>query len=291
MTILGSEGTGQSAGTQDSGNQGAANGTGNTQGNSGAGAGSSTGGNSSSSWRDSLPDDLKTNASLSHFKDVPSLAKSWISAQEMIGKKGVVIPGQQAGEAEWNAFYDSIGRPPLDKYELKFEKDKVNTDFVGKFKEAAHKAGVLPQQAQNLFDWYTKLESDALQAKLTETETVSKAKLQELQKEWGQGFDKNISLARLAVKEVGGPELQQFVEETGLGNDPKIIKFMAKVGAMLGEDKIRGEGGQMGGKTPAEVNKEIGRIMGDFSHPYHNAQHPGHKSAVSEMEGYFKQMG
>ena len=38
------------------------------------------------SWRDSLPEELKTNASLEKFSDVSTLAKSYINAESMIGK-------------------------------------------------------------------------------------------------------------------------------------------------------------------------------------------------------------
>ena len=34
-----------------------------------------------SNWRDSLPDELKMDASLLKFNDVPSLAKSYVNAQ------------------------------------------------------------------------------------------------------------------------------------------------------------------------------------------------------------------
>ena len=45
------------------------------------------------SWRDSLSDDLKTNASLQKFSDVGTLAKSYINAEQMIGKDKMVVPG------------------------------------------------------------------------------------------------------------------------------------------------------------------------------------------------------
>ena len=134
---------------------------GGTNTNAQAGAGNvsgATGGNSNSSnntsgtWLSSLPEELRTNPSLTSFTNVENLAKSYISTKEMVGKKGAIIPGEKATDEEWSGFFDSLGRPPLDKYEIQMPKDvSVNKDLVGKFKEVFHKSGLLPKQAQPIF--------------------------------------------------------------------------------------------------------------------------------------------
>ena len=71
------------------------------------------------SWRDSLPDDIKDNASLSKFSDVSTLAKSYINAEQMIGKDKFVVPSQSASEEEWAEVYAKLGRPEAaDQYQI-----------------------------------------------------------------------------------------------------------------------------------------------------------------------------
>lgn len=271
-TLTGSEGTGQAPAPETSGNPAAESQTG------------------TKSWHDSLPDDLKADAALTKFKDVPDLAKAYKHAQALIGKKGVILPGEKASDEEWAYFYKSLGQPELEKYELQGPKDKkVNPEAVSKFKEAAHKAGLLPKQAEKLLEFYTAQEGEALAQRTQAKQAEAKQNLESLKKEWGQGWDKNVELARLAVKEVGGPEFAQYLETSGLGDDTRLISVMAKVGKLLGEDKIRGEGGgRMDGKTPAEIEAEIGDIMGNPKHPYFDQSHPGHKGAVAMVESLFR---
>jgi hypothetical protein len=211
----------------------------------------------------------------------------------MVGKKGVIVPGDKATDEEWGAFFDSIGRPTADKYEVKTPEGKeINKDFVSQFKEIAHKNGVLPKQAQAILDQYITFE-EGMATKQTDAMKQAKAQAVDgLKKEWGEGFDKNISLAKMAVKESGVQGLEEYLTKTGLGDDPVVIKLMAKMGSMFGEDKLRGDapGGRLDGQTPAELKSAIDKVMGDKNHPYHDRNHPGHNRAVQEMSGYYQKL-
>lgn len=243
------------------------------------------------SWRDSLPEDLRGNGSLAQFQDVASLAKSYVHAQSLIGKKGLFLPAEKASKDEWRAFYKSMGQPDIDKYDINAPQNvPVNKDFVGKFKSAAHEEGLLPKQAQGMLDWYVKAEQEAVSALQKSKEMETAKAIEGLKQEWGQGFSKQVSLAKLAVQELGGEELKKHLETTGLGNDVQLIKVLAKVGALLGEDKIRGEDSAKFGKTPEEVKKEIAEIMGNFKHPYYDTNHPGHRLAVDHMAALYRSL-
>jgi hypothetical protein len=78
-----------------------------------------------------------------------------------------------------------------------------------------------------------------------------------LKREWGEGFDRQISVARLAAKELGGDEYIAHLEKTGLGNDIPTIKALAKAGKLLAEDKMRGATASGNGNpTPDELADE-----------------------------------
>lgn len=302
MTLLGTtEGTqGANSGA---GNQGAAGAGGGSTGGSGAsgaagggqsgtaggGAGNQTSGTSSPSWRDTLPEDIRGDATLGKYGDLPALARAHIALQGVVGKKGVFPPSQESPPEAWKSFWKDIGQPELDKFEVKLpEGTKIsNKEAVDLFKKQAHELGLLPQQAQGVMNWLVEQESQGLKTRAE----AGKAKLEEehgaLKREWGDGYDKQIAFAKQAVKEFGGEETLKYLNESGIGADVRIVKLLAKAGALLGEDKIRGEAGSAGfGNTPAEMQAELQKIM---SHPgYVDSRHGEHKILTSRAEALFR---
>ncbi len=242
-------------------------------------------------WRDSLPEDIRGNAALANFSNVENLAKSYIHAQSQIGKKGAILPTDKSTDEEWAGLYKSLGQPELDKFDVSIGDRQVNEQMLKDFKATAHKAGLLPKQAQQLYDWFSKSEDSSTAMKTQQKTAETATQIEGLKREWGDGFDKQVALARLGVKEVGGEEFQQYLEKSGLGNDVHIVKYMAKVGAILGEDKIRGQDTGSFGQTPSEIQSSIDGVMGNPKHPYFDRNHPGHKQALTQMEGYYKKLG
>lgn len=210
----------------------------------------------------------------------------------MVGKKGLVVPGQNATDAQWEEFFKGAGRPELDKYELKAPEGKeINAEVMGKFKDIMYKAGLLPRQAQALVAAYIGLEEEQQNARSTTHKNMIKEGLDGLRKEWGEGWDKNMTAVRTFLKENGGEEVMKWQKNSGVGNDATFLRLMAAAGKLLGEDKLRGEaGGNLGGNTPAEIQKEINTILGDRSHPYYDPKHPGNKDAKLHMEGLYKRL-
>lgn len=294
-TVLGGADTGGAGATGSSagaagGSQGAAGATGNPAGgNPGAATGNqgTPGGNS---WLTALPEELRADASLTPFKDVADLAKSYISTKALVGKKGVIPPGEKSTEEEWTAFYKSLGQPELDKFEITVPKDgEINAELLNNFKQVFHKSGLMPRQAQAIVDTYLQHEKKSYDAMVTEHDAELKQELEGLQKEWGQAYPKQIALAKMAVNDLGGKEFVDYLEETGLGSDPTVIRFMAKVGSIMGEDKLRGDAaGRMGVGTPAEIQANINKMMADVR--YTDKNHPAHHIAVAEVADLFKQL-
>ena len=293
MSFL-NEGNNGNSSTGDSGNAvgGASGSSSGTQGATGTSQATSSGSSQTgaSSWRDALPEELKSNPALGQIQDLPSLAKSYLHAQSLVGKKGVIPPNQNSSDEEWSAFYKTLGQPELEKFTVDAKGKQVAPEMLNKFKETAHKLGLLPKQAQGLYDFIVGQEEAGAQSRTQAAQQAKLEGLNTLKKEWGQGFDKEVSAARLAVREVGGQEFMEFLEKSGLGDDVNVIRAMAKFGKLLGEDRIRGEAGGRFGRTPAEVQNEIAKIQGDMSHPYYNKAHAGHLAALKQMEGLYQEL-
>ncbi len=245
------------------------------------------------SWRDTLPEDIKNDPSLLPFSDIGNLAKSYISTKQMVGKKGAIVPDwAKSTPEEQQAFFKSIGVPDADKYDVAPPKDvKVNPEIVKQFKDAALKNGLLPKQANEILGWYTKLESDAVGKAGDARETQRKEQMEGLKKEWGDGFQKNIASARLAVKEIGGDDFIKYLDESGIGNDINVIKFAAKAAKLLGEDRLREGGVTSEGISPHDIKAQMSEIMarGD-ENGYFDAKHPMHKITLAKMESLGKML-
>lgn len=67
----------------------------------------------------------------------------------------------------------------------------------------------------------------------------------------GGNWDATVAAATRATNALGTPELKAFLNASGGGNHPELIRFMAKVGAMIKEDNPA-SGGAEGKGEPVE---------------------------------------
>jgi hypothetical protein len=260
----GSSGEGAGAGT---GGAGAAAGAGSGAGAS-SGAGSSGAGNTSS-WRDSLPEDIRANPAISSFTDVASLAKSHIHAQSQIGKKGAIVPGEKATDEEWSSFYRSIGVPTADKYEVAVPKDVTLAPETAKaFKELMANNGVLPKAAEKTLGFY----AEFLKSQNAAAETARKAAVEKdigaIKAEWGDAFERNANAVLLLAKEQGGEDVVKILQ-SGVpivpGAHPGFLKFLANAARLMGEDKLREGGAADGTMTGEELDTHLTELRGTLA--------------------------
>lgn len=240
---------------------------------------------------DGLPEELKSHPSITKFKDVPSLGKSYIELEKKISAKGVIIPSDGASEQEISDFHKNLGRPDnADGYAFEDiegldDRVKPSEESTKAFKEAAHKLGLNPKTAQALRKWYFETQTANLQAFDKATEDEAKETETVLRREWGSKYIENKALAQKVLKAFGEEGLQSFVKEEG--SNPALIRFLAKVGAQLSEDKLGQTG--MSGLTlsVAEANAKISEIRNNPNHAYHNDQHAEHNEAVAQMRSLY----
>lgn len=145
--------------------------------------------------------------------------------------------------------------PEDGKYELAmpegFEVDQGLLDALGpEFKEL----GLTQGQAQKLADKFIasqQAKAEAMGAKWSETITKWADDAKADKEIGGDKWDNTVSSASRAVKTLGTPALREYLNASGGGNHPELIRFMAKVGAMIKEDSPAGSGSEGSGK-PAD---------------------------------------
>lgn len=241
-------------------------------------------------WKDALPAEIKDAAFMKQIEDVPTLAKNYANAQKMIGADKVPIPGKHATTEEWKETFHKLGNPrTLDEYKFDMDKDTeagVDKAFAEKFRATAHDLGILPNQAGKLVKWFADLNKEAWTNTAKDHEQKLIDGMKSLEREWGNGYDGNLTRAKAALTEFADKDTADFLRSMGLGKDARFLKFMSKVGESLSEDKLRGAAGGSfkGGLTTTQALEKIAEIKSSPKHPYWNANHENHQSAKKEME-------
>lgn len=245
-------------------------------------------------WLDTLPDDIKKDPSLAMFKEPAALAKSWISAQKMIGAEKVVIPGEKASDEERAAFYNKIGRPDSpEKYELKppagYELDETSAKS---FKEFAFKAGYTSAQvnAAIAFDAERAASANA-NAEAARDHQIRESLLDYQKKLGGESkFKEVVDNARVAVSDLLSPEERAHFEKTKMGSDPVLIGLFAKLKGMMSEGKVRDGTGVGFGADAASIQAEIKSLEEDPKSPLWDPMHPGRQSMVDKRNKLYERL-
>jgi len=256
---------------------------------SGEGEGSGSGeGEGNIEFPEGLEDDIKGDPSLKVFVqenkiNYANLMKSYVHAQRKMGTEKFAIPGKNATDDEWNGLYNKLGRPELDKYEINTNEHKVEEEFLKEFKATAHKAGLLPKQAQELFNWNQQKAQTMQDAYSTGVKEKYEQELSGLKKEWGSGFDTELKLADRALEEFATPEEMEALKESGFTQNIGLVKLFNKIGKAFSEDTFDKEAHGNFGVTKDAAEKKIGEMFADREGAYLNSQHPNHTKAVEEM--------
>ena len=240
-------------------------------------------------WRSEIPEEIRSHKSLETIQDIPSLAKSFVNAQSMIGADKVAIPGKYATDDDWNIVYDKMGRPAESSgYELEnklAEGQSENVEMLTNYKDVAHKLGLQPRQAQGLLNWFNTTTADALPdpnamaAKQSET-------IESLKREMGAAYDDNIALSNGVLSEFSTEGITdlQMADGSVFGDHPEVVRMMSKLGRFLkdkvGEDSLAGT--KMNG---APTNEELSQKLREIRRPdgpFWDAKHPEHTWYVEE---------
>lgn len=238
-------------------------------------------------WRTEIPREIRDETTQKKiFKDVPDLKtlfKNYYEAQTYMGN-AVKIPKEDAPFEEWDKFYGKlrpgtpegykVNRPSNGEWDDKTEK---------KFLMQAHTMGLTNKQVQGIFDWLGTFTDEALREGGIRLEKTT----EELQKEWGSNYARNVAYAQRTVQQVGGDEIKQLLDDTGLGNHPAFVRFFAKIGKELAEDGII-PGGIMGIPGREEALQKIAELKNDRKGPYWDVNHPDHITTIQKVEELYK---
>lgn len=259
-------------------------------------AGGATEGSSAGAmdWRASLDETLRADPTLADIKDLNGLAKSYVHAQRMIGKDKISIPQEGADVAEWDAFYERLGRPGDGNYKLDpaglMPADlPFDPQVLDRFKKVFHAAGLNQKQAEGVFKNYLEYVGEVHKNNLEGVEQQRQGWVNDLRKEFGRAFDERVDLAVRAVETFGGQEFMKWLDQTGMGDHPMFVKMFAQIGQQM-QEALATPGQSRGWTmTPDTARQEIARMQRDdqFMKAYMTPGATGHAEAVKKMQDLF----
>jgi hypothetical protein len=211
------------------------------------------------------------------------------NAQTLIGKKGLMpLPADASDEVKaehHERLREVLGVPEKAEGYAIQKPDNVpdevwDPEAIKEAQVIAHKHNLPPEGMRELVQWDAdralKL-AEAQEAEVQKGITESKAAMEA---EFGADTERRRLQAQALANKVGID-----IHDSVLGNRGDIIIGLAKVAALLGEDKIGlPEGAGSGNESPGAQARDI--IMNSdnpLHEAYHGTNHPNHKAALAKV--------
>lgn len=236
--------------------------------------------------RAQFPEDIRGDKSLDQIKTVADLGKSYVNAQQLIGRKQEEY--MDVSKPETKALMQkALGRPDTSEgYGVDFEALKqvpgYDEAYVKELLNVSHSLGVSKEQLAGLVGFQT----EQIKFAIDRADEHRNRTMEELRGVWGGATERNVALASRAVERLGGDELVKYFDEGGLGNEPLLVKAFARMGIMMAENGII-EAEVSGMPTIEGVKAEVDDIMYNKENPlnaaYLDNMHPRHKEAVDKV--------
>lgn len=143
-----------------------------------------------------------------------------------------------------------------EKYEFQAgEGVELDAEALKDFEPVARELNLTNEQAQKLVDAYPKILAGVQQRQTEAWQAQTEQWAADVKADKEVGGDKltaNLSAAQRALDQFGTSELREYLDGTGLGNHPELVKTFIKVGKAMSEDGVI-TGKESGQRSAAEV--------------------------------------
>jgi len=169
--------------------------------------------------------------------------------------------GNSEGEGDGESGDGPAGAPEeYEAFSIPEGRD-LNEEILGGFKDLAREMNLSQEDAQKFVDLGLQLtDGDPVEAvtKMQEEQwTEAREKwVEDLQKDpdfGGDNFEANVQSAQRTLRDYGSEELTEYLENTGLGDFPPLVRMFTEIGKALGESKSIGGDGANPPKSMAEA--------------------------------------
>lgn len=252
--------------------------------------------------RVAIAEEYRSHPSLSKFLDDEGtvdpnvLAKSYVHAQGLIGGDKVALPKGEDDQEGLERVYTALGRPESpDNYEVKRPEELpagVEYDEEGEkyFRQVAHSNGWSQKQFDNAYKSFFEHQAKVAASWQQHQAQAREAAEQALRREQGQAYDGFVGSARSVLQQYGDEDFIRFLNESGLGNDARLIRFVGKVGRDMGGDAKLLDGQNGGQTSTADLEEKIAKYREENWSALTDRAHADHDRCNKEMQRMFNQL-
>lgn len=219
------------------------------------------------------------------------LGRGYQHLEKLLGREKVPVPTSDDDNEGWDRWYKATGRPEKpDEYE--FERPTLPKDLPydeeseKNFRMWAHVNGLNKKQAKALYDGYVKTQVERHGA-WHEEQKKQRANLEQaLIREHGGSIEAVKQRAFTVMQDHADGEFRQYLDESGLGNDPRMVRFLNRIAQKMGgETKLKGAPVQRA--SPTDLDSSISEFRNKHNKTLMDRSHPDHERIKKEFERLF----
>lgn len=223
---------------------------------------------------------------------VEDLGKSYINLEKLVSRDKVVMPTGDDDEEGWErvaqAFrpeapekYDFGDRPQLPP-DLPYDEDAENS-----YRNWAYANGLSPRQAKRLYEGFVKQQVERHAQFVSRRNEERKVAVHALQREMGETYDARMGRIGRMKDRYGDPDFTNFLNETGIGNDPRMVRFLDRIGQDM-EGHTRLQGRPEAQAKPQDIQQAISAFNSKHEKALFDKSHPDHDRLVAERSKLFE---
>lgn len=217
--------------------------------------------NAGASWRDSLPDELKADATLGKYDSIEAFARGHLETKRQLSADKIVLPKGDDDADGWSNLFDALGRPK-DPAEYTFPtlKEGETSELADAFRPIAHELGLNQRQVGKLDEFLTNAVQGIADQQAEATRTADAAEIDALKSEVGEdGFKAMSTRAAAAAKAFGVAGSEGVDKLNDILGSAALVKMFDDIGRKMGEGTLRlGEAAPIDvGGDPIKIREEL----------------------------------
>ncbi len=206
-----------------------------------------------------IPEEMRADKVFDTFSDVGGSLKMLGSLQDMIGKKGVIIPGEASPETEWDNYFREKGRPDTkDLFEMKVPDDLIEVydeNLVADAREMFFKMGLNQKEVDALWEYEEKRIRSFVEA-----DAKSQLETDNAFAEWSAANPDKMHWANRLISENVTDDAHKEKLLESLDNNIAFAEFLSNMSSKFKEHKIITDTEQPTGMLPGEALTEAKKI-------------------------------
>lgn len=224
---------------------------------------------------------------------VEDLAKSYTNLEHLLGKEKVPVPTDPNDEEAVERWVNAVRPESPDAYEFAHTETDLpqgmsyDIELEQSFRNRAHQLGLMPHQAKALHEEYFKLQTERHAQYLKMREENRNHLQHELERNYGKEFPAVARRSKTMMVKYADEGFVQFLDETGLGDDPRMVAMLDRMGRDLeGSSRLVGKPQAEG--SPQDVQAAIASFREKNHKALYEADHPNHQSAVQQLNKLYE---